>query len=226
MGRACVINQPYFFPPLHWWERMTRGVPVILDDCPHNTNYPANRATVSDDRGDEHYLTLPLVRESRHDPILSMRVRSGWSAEHRNRLATFHRAAPHAEAARALFEVSAALDSAMPHRLLPVDLAGIHASNALLGLDMDFVLASDLGLGHLCKSARLIAICKALDCDRLVLGGGSKGYVAAEAGLWQDAGVEVEWQDWHAPIPNRSILDSIAWVGVDRVREVITGGKP
>ena len=78
MGKTIVINQPYYFPKLHWWKRVSNvDVVVHLNDVSHNTNYPVNRALLFDGKN-EKYLTIPIKRKQRHSFINEIEINNNF----------------------------------------------------------------------------------------------------------------------------------------------------
>lgn len=223
LSKPVVINQPFYFPRLHWWQRALQGEFVVYDDVEHSMGNPSNRAVLRDADNFDRYLTIPLQKATRQltfDAILI--AEANFAVWHRDQMENYHRKAPYRGTALAVFDE-------FVERKSSGFLAALMDSQAVvakhLGVEWAPIMASSLGVAHIGRSPRLIAICKKLGHDTLLLGSGSAGYVTEDAALYRDYGVTVTYQNWKPPIPNTSVLDAIAWFGLDRVREVLLDSR-
>ncbi len=199
MGTKVVINQPYYFPRLHWWQRAINcDVVVHLDDVTHNTNFPVNRAVVMDGR----YLTIPLPKKQRRWRINEIvLVNCDWIQDHYNKVESYYGAG-----SAELFE---SLVGDGGQYLLDVIYSTITNTNLYLKMGLPTeVRSSELRINS-AKNDRLIEICRRVNADTLVLGMGSKDYVEAERFKYADSGIEIEYQDWKCPVDDYSILHAI-----------------
>lgn len=217
-----IANQPYYFPQLHWWERARRGTTVLLDDVLRSPTHPVNRAVVSDGIK-ARALTVPIpssCRMARIDEIPTFD--DYWRIAHRNKLHAYYRHAPHFRQVMELFDRFLAA-STYAKMMVDVIEASIFECASYLSLNLHIVRGQDLDLGETKRSARMILACKRLGGTTLVLGGGSRAYLAEDAPLYRLARIGVEIQDWSCPVPNLSVLDAVAHLGRDRVAEIVLG---
>jgi hypothetical protein len=217
MELKVVANQPYYFARVHWWERALRGTLVVLDDVLRSPVNPPNR-TVVFDGVEERYLTLPIGSKYRMSPINEAEV-SPWGADHQNKITAYFKKAPFKNEALDVFsKVRAEAEAAV--LAIDVILASVRVTASELGIPLTMHRSSQMDLKGTKRSARMIRACRLLGSSVLVLGKGSV-YLEEDQPLYEEARVEVEIQDWPCPVPNRSILDAIAWHGKGRVREVL-----
>jgi hypothetical protein len=225
MGKTIVINQPYYFPKLHWWKRVSDvDVVVLLNDVSHNTNYPVNRALLFDGKN-EKYLTIPIKRKQRHSYINEIEINNNldWIYNHEQLVSNYYKK----------YKYFSELDFYFNH-LNNVRLKIKDGDNLLinvikdsitevvksLNLPLSFIDSEDINIQEK-KNDRLVSICKKLKSNNLILGLGSKNYVDLEMQKYIDNNINIVYQDWKCPVKNYSILHSIAEYGIEETRKLI-----
>src|SRR3989338_11645020 len=85
--------------------------------------------------------------------------------------------------------------------------------NSIIGVLNEFkwpftpIYSSNLNLADdIKKNDRLIAICKAMQADKLILGLGSNNYVEPDLLKYNENNISIEYQDWYCPVENYSVL--------------------
>lgn len=198
---TLVINQPYYFPQLHWWNRAVNAdVLVYLDDVHHNTNYPLNRALVHDGNK-EQYLTIPLPKKHRRDKANEIIISSrDWISDHKRKLNSYYKPG---------YDILDIINSCNYDVLSEIAIQSIEEieNRYSIGLPKR-IKSSSLNLSST-KNDRLIDICRYTNSNTLILGLGSKNYVMPEIDKYKDNGIIVKYQDWKCPVANYSILHSL-----------------
>jgi hypothetical protein len=145
-----------------------------------------------------------------------------WVEDHRNKITAYFRKAPYKAEAFDLFDRFASKACACT-TVLDAVLLSISTTSEFLNIPLDVRRSAEMDLAGTHRSARMIRACLLLGSQTLVLGKGSS-YLEEDRYLYEAAGVSVEIQDWACPVPNRSILDAVAWHGSDRVRGILSAG--
>lgn len=222
-----VINQPYYFAPLHWWERASRGKMVVLDDVQYSTSSGANRALCFD--GEERWIVVPIKKAQKKWKISEIELADeAWENDNRNKIESYYRKAEFLDEALELFgDMIGRIDWGNA-KMIDVVMESINATGEFLGCSgLPFEQTSNLGIECHERNGRLIEICNKFGCKELVLGRGSEtGYVANTQSEYDSAGISIEYQDWKCPVENFSVLDAIARYGKNRVREILGIGSP
>jgi hypothetical protein len=116
--------------------------------------------------------------------------------------------------------------------LLKVNLTFIKIISNLLGIECKFCLSSSIGFTGLEKSNRLLKICESLKADVYYSPVGSAEYLK-EVNAFEGSNVNLRFlnfthpqyvQRWGAFSSNMSILDVIAWNGLDQTKELLLSG--
>jgi hypothetical protein len=218
---SVVINQPYYYPQLHWWNRaLSADVVVLLDDVDHNTSFPVNR-TIVYDGVKERYLTIPIKKEQKHKPIIDIEiVDKTWPIKHRDMFINYYKNSKSNEQLKFFFDVIVSLERV--NYLHTVIHNSIISFINELRWPFDPIYSSNLKLnGDVKKNDRLIEICKKVNADKLILGMGSKNYIDLEINKYNDNGIQIEYQNWSCPVENYSVLDTVARYGLDRTKEIL-----
>ena len=212
MGTRVVINQPYYFPLLHWWNRAINcDVLVYLDDVHHNTNYPVNRTAVFDGKK-QQYLTVPLPKKQRRNKINEISIlNNDWINKHIHLLKCYYDNTEN---------IISLINKCYSKNLSDIIINSIEEVNTqyCIGLPQR-IRSSSLNLSSQ-KNDRLIDICKSVEADTLVLGLGSKDYIHSELQKYKDNNISIVFQDWECPVDNNSILHGIIKYE-DKIKEVI-----
>lgn len=229
MVTRVTINQPYYYPQLHWWQRAINcDVLVFLNDVDHNTNFPVNRMLVHDGKK-EQYLTIPLPKKQRHKKINEIKCSgTNWVKDHVNKFNNYYSGFKYFTEAHDLLKssISYAERGGEYNKLFGVILDTIQIVNHFYGRILPEPNhnspwhSSEMKLIST-KNDRLIDICKEVNADTLILGMGSKSYVEPVLEQYRDNGITIEYQDWQCPVENYSILHSIAKYGKDKTLNIL-----
>jgi len=224
--RSLCVLQPGYIPWLGFFDQMARSdIFVFYDDVQFDKNGWRNRNRVKSPQG-PHWLTVP-VRGGLGQVILDVRIDDAqpWARKHLSTVRHFYGRAPHLPAY--LPELEELLLRPWSH-LVDLDLAVVALLCRWLGLERETYRSSQLGVGGE-RSDRLLALCRHFGCDRYLSGDAARSYLDIAA--FAEAGVEVEWQNYHHPVygqlhgafvPYLSTLDLILNHG-GRSLDILTG---
>jgi hypothetical protein len=225
-----VCQQPNYLPWLGYFEQIARADSfVFLDNVQwirqgrqHRTRLPGNTPTTSQDK---NWLTVPVRSHGHRERVfreMEIDKERPWAKQHWQTLQSLYGRAPYF---RSQLEplLRPFLEKAPKHRFL-VDLC--EASIALfwqpLGLTATVWHSSHLPVEGK-KSARLVALCQALEGREYYSALGASRYL--DTSLFRAANIQVRWQHFRAfagPDPRRpcdySILDWIALVSFAEIR--------
>jgi hypothetical protein len=223
--RLCVL-QPGYFPWLGFFDQVARSdIFVFYDDVQFDKNGWRNRNRVKSSRG-PHWLTVP-VHGGLGQAILDVRIDEAqpWARKHVSTLRHFYRRAPCFHAYQA--ELEELLFRPWSY-LVDLDLAVVALLCRWLGLERETHRSSQVGIGGE-RSARLLALCRYFGCKRYLSGDAARSYL--DIASFAEAGVEVEWQNYHHPeyaqlhgafVPYLSTLDLVLNHG-GRSLAILTG---
>lgn len=192
-----VISQPMYFPWPGFFEQMRLAdVYVWLDDVQFSKGSFTNRVQVLVE-GKQVWMTVPLAKKTGRD-IANLEARGDeWRASHRALLTQSLRQAEHLETALDVFDLALARTPLVDLLIASAEGCG----EALSALPPRIVKSSDLGVGGR-GSDRVLDIVRHLDGTRYLTGHGAARYL--DAGVFEAAGVEVEFMDYHVvPWPQR-----------------------
>lgn len=221
MGKTkIVINQPYYFPQLHWWHRSLHAdMTILLNNVNHNTNFPVNRAIVHDGIK-KQFLTIPIKKKQKRWQINKIEVANHeWATNHINALKSYYKNTTFFKELEAVFET---IDFVEKCNYLGTAIHNsIFSSLPWFNWQFEPIYPSN-DTNNLVKNDRLIAICKLNNADILVLGMGSKNYVELEIEKYHDNGITIQYQDWKCPVENYSILHAIANYGWKKTVKLVS----
>lgn len=215
VGADLTINQPFIWPSLHWFQRAINGQLMILDDVKHSMSHPSNRMVVFDGKT-ERVVPFALVKSTRQSEIREVQLLD--AADVRRKLESYWQKATYRRFALAVFDLVAFQTS-----LSGFARATIEETCKVLRLPISLTANASEFKVTTTKVQRLIDLADVVPfpVSTLRLGRGSEAYVEAERSLLNQAKLQVSWQDWTPPIPNRSVLDAIAWYGDSATRDAI-----
>lgn len=213
-----VCQQPNYFPWLGYFEQIARADSfVYLDNVQWIRQGRQHRTRLPSSREEKNWLTVPVHGHGhRERPFREMEIdrSQNWTKQHWGILEGLYRDAPEFESQLEPL-VRPFLESAGKHRFL-IDLC--EASVGLfwkpLGLEASVWQASSLETQGQKKTARLLALCQALEATEYYSALGASRYL--ETPIFRDAGIRVRWQHFRASAldPRRpcdySVLDWLA----------------
>lgn len=228
--KVVVIHQPDFMPYLGFFDRLLKADIYVVFD---NVQYVrGSRALTSRDKiktkNGEKWISVgiqkPLYGSIIKDVLL--RQDSEWRETHLNIIRENYRKSVY------YYEVMPYIEdlySFKCKRMMDFNMRSIEMLIELFDIHIEIVIASDLGVAG--KSNELIIdIVKKLNCHRYLSGVGARDYYIAE--LYEEAGIEVIWQDFKHPIypqqyegfiPYLSSIDLLFNCGIEKSRKILRG---
>lgn len=224
------VHQPHYMPWLGYFDKMDKVDRfVFLDTVQFEKGGWQNRNRIKAPSGAQ-WLTVPV-----HAPLGTLLsdvqiAGQGWRTKHLHALTTCYSGAPFFRDYRALLEGTLA---EREWRSL-VELC-IYATTSLsreLGIHTERIRASSLGIVESDPNVRLVRICQVLGAKTYLAGTGGKAYV--DVGLFEDHGIEVEFQDFGHPVysqlfgafvGNLSVIDLLFNCGARSLEMIRNGGK-
>lgn len=229
--RWVCIHQPCYLPWLGLFHKIAASdTYVVLDDCQLSHRSWITRVNVVGN-GRPLLLSVPVHHSfSQGTTVAEARIdtRHAWQRKHRLTLEQNYRKAPH------FAEVEPLLDIALGQpweRLIDLNLAVMTWVMERLGIATPLRRASDLAVGEVAATERLVALVRAAGGEGYLSGNGSGGYLDPAA--FARAGLGLAFQDFRQVpyaqkgaaefLPGMSIVDVIANVGLAGARERLEG---
>lgn len=199
--RSCVvaIHQPEFLPWLGFMDKVGQcDVFVLLDHVQFRKNYFQNRNRIRTPTAQGwSWLTVPVRLKGRFgQPICEVEIDhgAGWRRKHLATIKLHYQRAPYFErywpSLQACYEPSW-------RRLADFSVALVDWCIGMLGLQRTFVRSSTLGIEG-SRSAMLRAICQRVGATEYLSGVSGRAYL--DAGMFQQAGIPVRFQEFFHPI--------------------------
>ena len=186
--RILSAMQPHYLPWLGYFELINLSdVFVFLDDLqlPQGRSF-VNRTKIriGDDSG---WLTVPILRDSRHDGIQNVLVSNeNWITDHTNILQQNYRTYPFLDTS---LDFLHSLDSTKTKDISQIDIHYIQKFLSVISSKTHLNRSSSLQLS-VSSSERLIRLCKTFDCDTYLTGHGALNYLDFSA--FEASGIEVK----------------------------------
>lgn len=231
MSKTVVIHQPDFLSYLGFFHRLLLADQfVILDHVQYVTGTSRswmNRDKIKSTNG-ETWLTVSVMKCPRETPINQVLLSDtvNWRESNLNLLQQNYRKAPFFGEIHPYVE---ALYAEPCERLVDFNVKSIEMLCRLLDIDIDVVFSSTL---H-CEGSRnelLVNILQKVGATHYLSGLGAKNYYSPEP--FQEAGIEVVWQDFSHPvypqlhggfIPGLSAIDALYNCGMAQTRKLLRG---
>lgn len=217
----AAIHQPQYLPYLGFFHKLSQAdIYIVMDNVEFLRRGLQHRNKVKTKDGDQ-WLTVPVLHQQKQlINQVQINNETPWCRKHWGTIQTNYSRAPYFEAYAA--DLQAILSQDWQH-LWQLNMALIRWAMEMLGLHMPMVLLSQLPVQGQ-KSDRLIEACKAVGANTYLSGPGGRQYM--DMSLFEQAGVEVIWQEFTPPtypqlfpqvefIPNLSILDVLFCCGDD-----------
>ncbi|MCC7073422.1 MAG: WbqC family protein [Deltaproteobacteria bacterium] len=214
------IHQPQFLPYLGFFHKVAHSdLLVHLDDVQFLERGHQHRNEIKMQTG-KQWLTVPVVQQ-RGQTIDQVVIDTGtnWRRKQWAALESNYRPAPFfKELAPGLKQI---LLEGTQTRLLDLDLDLLHWAFEVLELRMPTRRSSELQVSGT-QTERLVSICQAVGATVYLSGQGGRLYM--ELALFEAAGIEVRFQEFHAPsypqlfmqhgfIANLSVVDALFGCG-------------
>jgi hypothetical protein len=225
---TIAILQPGFLPWLGFFDQMVRSDAfVIYDDVQFDKHGWRNRNRIKTANGIA-WLTVPVRHSGQHGQEIRYVLVDNSKHWSKKMIASISQAYARAAHREPYATQLASVLSEPWEFLIDLDIQLIRLMADWLEVTTPVFKASDLDIGGT-QSARLIKICQHFGASRYLSGDAAKAYLDCQ--LFDDAGIEVVWQDYAHPrydqlhgefMPQLSALDLLLNVG-PRSPSVIRG---
>jgi len=231
---TCAIHQPVFLPWAgFFYKAMQADKFVFLDDAQFEKGGYQNRARIKTDAG-ARWLTIPVKTAGRKEQKICdvETMDNRWMDKCINTVAKWYPGVEY------FVCVATAINSRREtdKLLSPYTINVTEILLERLGwLDRSSLVcrSSDLGLGNLTATDRLIEICRRVGADTYIAGAGGRKYM--EMDKFKQAGIKVLFTEYHTPhydqrhargpfIPDLSIIDMLYNAGIEGTKKLIAAG--
>lgn len=195
------VHQPHFLPWLGYLDRMNQAdIFIILDHVQFERQNYQNRTRILLD-GQAHWLTVPVVQNSRQERIIDKQISNPdrheirhWSDKNYQKIFQAYRKTPffntHAIHLKKILEFRW-------ERLVDLNQALLQYLRDTFGITTPLICSSEL-LPEGRQSELILKLCKSVNADTLLIGmGASRHYLDYQA--FADAGIEIAAQDFVHP---------------------------
>jgi hypothetical protein len=231
-GPTVVISQPTYLPWIGYFEQIARAdVVVFLDSVQFEPRSWQCRNRLRSVRGEPFWLSVPVAAHARDTTIRDIRIagdQPAWRATHLSSISVSLGRAPFFEEVFPHLETWLTCDHEM---LADLNVDGIRRLAESLDLAPEWKTSSQLPVDS-AKGDLILDICRHLGAAVYYTGAGSRAYLEPLVTRFEDAGVEVVFQDWvHPTYPQRgegfvshlSVADALMNVGPVAVRDMLKG---
>lgn len=229
-NKLVVIHQPDFMPYLGFFDRLLKAdIYVVFDNVQYVRGSRAwtSRDKIKTKKG-ERWLSLGIQKPPYGCLINEVQLckETQWRQDNLNLIRENYRKADYYSEVMPYIEELYAFKC---ERMVDFNLKSIALLLQLFNITIEMVMASDLRVSG--KSNELIIdILKRLRCNHYLSGVGAKDYYVPE--LYEEAGIEVVWQEFTHPvypqqfgdfIPYLSSIDILFNCGIEKSRRIIRG---
>lgn len=213
--KAC-LHQPNYLPYIGFFHKILNTDMFIIYDTAQYVNDRFDNRNRIKVAGKEFWLTVPVKKESYFKPIKDAKVNNNifWAKKQWKTIVTYYQKAPYFNEYKEIFEK---IYSDSYENLVEISEKIIIAVLDILGFKGSVKKASDLGFDTELKSTEaIIDLLKKVNADCYLSGPTGKEYMTPE--LFEKAGIELEFQEFHHPtykqlgeefIPYLAIIDLI-----------------
>ena len=225
-----VILQPGYLPWLGFFDQMARcDLFVYHNDIEYDKQSWRNRNRIRTKEG-WTWLTVPVkLKEHSSCKISEMRIdySKKWQRRHWNLILENYRKAPFFKAYKDAFHE---IYNRSWELLLDMNVFLVETLMKMIGIHRRIMFSSELNLGDVTKTDRLIKLLKKIGASTFLEGSAGRNYI--EEHKFTDAGIELEYHDYVHPvyeqqfdpfIPYLSVMDLLFNCG-DKSLSIITGG--
>lgn len=217
--RVCAIHQPNFFPWLGYFDKIQRAdVFVFLD----RVQYPKSGSSMSswcnrvriNVNGAPSWIACPVIRERGVQLIDTVRINNTrcWQDDIRKTLEAGYRKAPGFSAA---FTVVDSLLRYETDSLADFNVNAVRTLADYLDCHTEWLRQSALPPMTDTSTERLVAICRSVQADAYLCGGGSSDYL--EEAAFERGGLRLRYQNYVEPVdgpsdrflPGLSVIDRL-----------------
>lgn len=228
--KIVVIHQPDFMPYLGFFDRLLKAdIYVVFDNVQYvrSSRGWTSRDKIKTQNG-EKWLSVSTQKAARDTAInqILLSQDSGWREDNLNLL--------HENYKKSLYysEIMPYISELYRYQcehMMDFNLQSIKMLMQLFDIHIDIVIASELNpTGK--SNTLIIDIMKKLGCTKYLSGVGARDYYIPE--LYEEAGIEVIWQDFKHPvykqqyegfIPYLSSIDMLFNCGIEESRRLLRG---
>ena len=180
------IHQPQFLPYPGFFNKLSRAdVWVVMDDTQYDKRY-TNRNRIIAPSG-PIWLSVPIDKSLKFARNRDVQINNGvrWREEHWKKISYSYKNSKGFPLYGLFFE---ALYRREHKKLLDLDLATTRQVLGWLGIEVEVVLESELGVEGT-GTKRLVDLCRAVGGDTYLSGKGGRGYMVES--LFSDGGVRL-----------------------------------
>jgi hypothetical protein len=230
--KTVSMMQPFYIPWKGLFDMIHRSdVFVFYDDVQYVTKNWESRNTISTANGPV-WLTVPVLSKDRRTQNIcdvEINPNENWQKKHYKSLSLTYAKAPFFKQYKYLLD-----DFYIDHKWTSLSELDEYTTKRIceaLGIKVDFVRSSDYGFTGGKDGEKIIKLCRALDCDRLINGPKSAEYM--DQALFDEAGIDVRYMAYDYPeypqlfqpfTHNVTVLDLLFNTG-DRAPYYIWGWK-
>ena len=196
--RKVAMLQPNYIPWKGVFDLIHRvDVFVFYDDVQYTKKDWRNRNIIPTKNGDV-WLSVPVVTKGKRDQrICDVEINKAekWQDKHYRTLATTYAKAPYFDQYKYLLD-----DFYKDHEwdmLSDMDIYMTKKIAGILGIDVEYVNASDYGFEGDKNGEKVLMLCKELGCDYFLNGPASKEFMDED--LFKEAGVELDYMSYEYP---------------------------
>ncbi len=191
------IHQPDFLPWLGFFDRWRRSdLYVVLDDVQFIRRGWQHRDRIKTAQGVK-WLTLPVVKKGKYEQLIKdveLDQGQNWRKKHLGTLAAAYGKAPNFKSVMADIEK---IYNQANGLMIDLNMSLLMYCSKVLGIDAPLVRSSTLGVTST-GARRILELVEVVGGDVYLTGTGSRSYL--DETMFQEAGVEVVWQEFEHPV--------------------------
>lgn len=229
--KVVVIHQPDFMPYLGFFDRLIKAdIYVVFDNVQYvrwSSRSWMNRDKIKTHNG-ERWISVSTQKAPRDTAINQVLLSKDnkWRENNLNLIRENYRRCPFYQE---IIPHIKKLYDFQCEKMADFNLESIKMLMSLFDIHIDVIIASELKpVGE--NNTMIIDILKKLGCTKYLSGVGARDYYAPE--LYDEAGIEVIWQDFKHPvypqqydgfIPYLSSIDLLFNCGIEESRKILRG---
>lgn len=204
-------HQPAYLPWLGYFDKIKRSeIFVFLDTVQYEKNSYTNRNKIKTKDG-TIWLSIPVIKTDHLEKTMKempIDKNSHWQRKHLSSIQMSYSKAPHFKELypklQELYsrEYDYLVDATWDHLMFWLDVLGIHTK---------IIKSSELDV-HSKKSDFVFDLCKAVNADYYISGALGREYMEVEK--FNEAGIQVEFQDYQHPVYNQLFGDFVPNMGI------------
>lgn len=204
-------HQPAYNPWLGYFDKIKRSdIFIFLDTVQYEKNSFTNRNLIKTSNGSV-WITVPVIKTNHFDMTMKdMKIdnRSNWRKKHLNAIYLAYKKAPYFDEIYPRLEKLYAIDY---EYLVDMTFEHLEFWLKILNINTKIMKSSELNVFSQ-KSDFVFDLCKSVDADMYISGALGKNYL--ELDKFKNAGIKVEFQDYHTPIYNQLYGDFVPNLGI------------